>query len=64
MTMEALMYNKATRSPVFAAQMQRFYMYPVLFQAPSVPTNPAPAPLNTTPINTGAVAQNMVAQNK
>lgn len=60
MTMEALMYNKAIKSPVFAVQLQKFYMFPVLFEVPVVPTNPAPAPINTTPINTGAVAQSMV----
>lgn len=60
MVMEGLMYNKAIKSPIFAAQLQRFYMFPVLFTVPAVPTNPAPAPINTTPINTGAVAQSMV----
>lgn len=64
MVMEGLMFNKAIKSPVFAAQLQRFYMFPVLFTVPQVPTNPAPAPINTTPINTGAVAQNMVRQNQ
>jgi hypothetical protein len=64
MVMEGLMYNKAIKSPVFAVQLQRFYMFPVLFSVPAVPTNPAPAPVNTTPINTGAIAQNMVRQNQ
>ena len=64
MTMEALMFNKAIKSPVFAAQMQRFYMFPVLFSTPQMPTNPAPAPINQTPINTGAIADNMVRQNQ
>lgn len=62
MVMEGLMWNKAIKSPVFAMQLQRFYMFPVLFTVPMVPTNPAPAPINTTPINTAAVAQNMVKQ--
>ena len=43
-------------------QLQRFYMFPVLFTVPAVPTNPAPAPVNQTPINTGAVATNMIRQ--
>ena len=64
MVMEGLMYNKAIKSPVFAAQLQRFYMFPVLFTVPQAPYNPAPAPINTTPINTGAVAANMVRQNQ
>lgn len=64
MVMEGLMYNKAIKSPVFAAQLQRFYMFPVLFTVPQAPFNPAPAPINTTPINTGAIAQNMVNQNR
>ena len=64
MVMEGLMFNKAIKSPIFAAQMQRFYMFPVLFAVPMVPTNPAPAPINQTPINTGAVAANMVRQNQ
>ena len=59
MTMESLMFNKAMKSPVFAAQLQRFYMFPTLFTVPQVPMNPAPAPINTTPINTGAVAASM-----
>jgi hypothetical protein len=64
MVMEGLMFNKAMKSPVFAAQLQRFYMFPVLFDVPQVPTNPAPAPLNQTPINTAAISQNMVRQNQ
>jgi len=64
MVMEGLMYNKAMMSPVFAVQLQRFYMFPVLFTVPMAPYNPAPAPINTTPINTGAIAQNMVKQNQ
>jgi hypothetical protein len=64
MTMEALMYNKAIQSPVFAVQMQRFYMFPVIFSVPAVPTNPAPISPSATPFNTGAVAQSMVTQNQ
>jgi len=62
MVMESLMYDKAIKSPVFAAQLQRFYMFPVLFTVPAIPTNPAPVPLNQTPINTGAIATNMIRQ--
>ena len=58
LTMEGLMYNKALKSPVFAVQLQRFYMFPVLFQAPM---NPAvPAQMNPQGANTQAVSQSMV----
>lgn len=63
MTMEALMYNKALKSPIFAMQLQRFYMYPVLFQ---IPMNPAAGGMPQAPMpsaagaNTQAVAQSMV----
>jgi hypothetical protein len=61
MTMEGLMYNKALRSQVFAMQLSRFYMFPVLFAAPM---NPAivGAPQNNVGVNTQAVSQNMVSQ--
>ena len=62
MVMESLMYDKAMKSPVFAVQLQRFYMFPVLFTVPVIPVNPAPAPMNTTPINTGAISTNMIRQ--
>jgi hypothetical protein len=59
--MEGLMYNKALKSQVFAMQLSRFYMYPVLFAAPM---NPAivGAPQNNVGVNTQAISQNMVSQ--
>lgn len=58
LTMEGLMYNKALKSPVFAVQLQRFYMFPVLFQAPMNPAVPQPMP--QPGVNTQAVSQSMI----
>ena len=60
MVMEGLMYNKAMKSPVFAQQLQRFYMYPVLFTVPVMPMPMAPAPAQGGGVNTQDVAQSMV----
>lgn len=63
LTMEGLMYNKALKSPIFAMQLQRFYMFPVLFQAPINPAVggvPAVQPASQAGVNTQAVAQSMV----
>ena len=66
MVMEGLMYNKSLKSPVFAMQLQRFYMFPVLFTIPEIPpmgmgmpmAQPQQAPAQGA--NTQAVAQSMV----
>lgn len=61
MVMEGLMWQKSMKNPMFAAQMQRFYMFPVLFtippmmpMAPQMPQAPNPG------VNTQAVAQSMI----
>lgn len=62
MVMEGLMYNKTLKSPVFAAQLQKFYMFPTLFTLPDVPMVP-PQPTNPAPnvgANTQAISQSMV----
>lgn len=63
MTMEALMYNKALKSPIFAMQLQRFYMFPVLFQIPMNPAAGGVAPMQPPAAqgaNTQAIAQSMI----
>jgi len=62
MVMEGLMYNKSLKSPVFAMQLQRFYMFPVLFTLPDMPiVSPQPtAPMAQAGVNTQAVTQSMM----
>lgn len=61
MVMEGLMYQKSLTSPVFAMQLQRFYMFPTLFTIPQMPVM-MPQPAQAAPVagmNTGAVGESM-----
>lgn len=63
LVMEGLMYNKALKSPIFAMQLQRFYMFPVLFQAPMNPAAGGVPPMQgptAQGANTQAIAQSMI----
>lgn len=64
MTMESLMFNKSVVSPVFAVQLQRFYMFPVLFTVPMISPAVAQMPTPQGGALTESIAPNMVKQNQ